>query len=75
MKFMIKLSKTAGRVPGELVHIGEKKVDKVRMSVIDYDAKNFSEKDIDNIEETFPFKDTSTVTWVNINGLAAVVPG
>jgi len=56
-------------MPGELVHVGEKKVDEVKVSVIDYDDKNFQEKIIANIEELLPFKDTPTVTWININGL------
>jgi len=72
VKFIKKISKTAGHMPGELIHVGEKKVDKVKISVIDYDDKNFHEKEITNIEETFPFKDTPTVTWVNINGLHEV---
>jgi len=69
VKFIKRISKTAGHVPGELVHVGEKKVDEVKVSVIDYDDKNFQEKIIANIEEVLPFKDTPTVTWININGL------
>jgi len=69
VRFIKKISKTVGYIPGELVHIGEKKVDKVKISVLDYDDKDFHEKEIINIEETFPFKDTPTVTWVNIDGL------
>ncbi len=69
VKFIKRISKTAGHVPGELVHVGEKKVDEVKVSVIDYDDKNFQEKIIANIEELLPFKDTPTVTWININGL------
>ncbi|MFH1904531.1 MAG: magnesium/cobalt transporter CorA [bacterium] len=68
-KFIKRVSKTAGLVPGELVHIGERKIDKIEISVLDYDDKNFHEKEITNIEETFSFKDTPTVTWININGL------
>ncbi|MBU0477013.1 magnesium/cobalt transporter CorA [bacterium] len=68
-RFIKRVSKTAGLVPGELVHVGERKVGKVEISALDYDDKNFYEKEITNIEETFPFKDTPTVTWVNINGL------
>ncbi|MDO9464080.1 MAG: magnesium/cobalt transporter CorA [bacterium] len=68
-KFIKRVSKTAGLVPGELVHVGERKIDKIEISVLDYDDKNFHEKEITNIEETFSFKDTPTVTWININGL------
>jgi len=68
-KLIKKISKTAGCIPGELVHVGEKNENKVKISVIDYDDNNFQEKKITNIEEAFQFKDTQTVTWINIDGL------
>ena len=69
VKFIKKISKTAGHIPGELIHVGEKTEDKVKISVIDYDDKNFQEKEITNVEQVFPFMDTPTVTWINIDGL------
>jgi len=62
-------SKKAGLPPGTLIHIGEKKAETVRITVIDYDEQNFQEKQVANIEECFPFKATPTVTWINIDGL------
>ena len=67
-----KTSKKAGLSPGTLVHIGEKKVEKTRITIIDYDADQFQEKEVKTIEECFPFKDTPTVTWINIDGLHEV---
>jgi magnesium transporter len=67
-----KTSKKVGLSPGSLVHIGEKKVEKVRITVIDYDVDQFQEKEVETIEECFPFKDTPTVTWINIDGLHEV---
>lgn len=64
--------KKAGDPPGTLVYVGEKKVEKVRISYIDYDEQNLQEKQISNIEECFPFKTTPTVTWINIDGLHEV---
>ena len=58
-----------GLSSGTLVHVGERKVEKVRISVIDYDADNFYEKVVDSVEECYRFRDTSTVTWINIDGL------
>jgi len=72
VKFIKRISKTSGHMPGELVHVGEKKIDKVKITVIDYDVGNFQEKEVKNIEEVFPFKETPTVTWVNIDGLHEV---
>lgn len=69
LKFIKKISKTAGLAPGTLVHIGEKKTDRVRITIIDYDEAQFQEKEAKTIEECFTFKKTPTVTWINIDGI------
>ena len=61
--------KKAGLPPGTLVHIGERKLESVRITVIDYDESSFQEKQVEKIEDCFEFKKTSTVTWINIDGL------
>jgi magnesium transporter len=68
-KFNKRRSKKAGLPPGTLVHIGKKRVEKSRITIIDYDQTNFQEKEVKSVEECFPFKDTSTVTWINIEGI------
>jgi len=72
MPRLTKKAKKAGLPPGVLVHVGEKRAEKVRISLIDYDEKGFQEKEVKNIEDCFPFKDTPTVTWINIDGLHEV---
>ncbi len=67
-----KRSSKAGLPPGTLVHVGEQKVETVRITVIDYDEADFEEKQVATIEECFPFKATPTVTWINIDGLHQV---
>ena len=67
-----KRSTKAGLPPGTLVHIGEKKVEAVKISYLDYDEQDFQEKQVSNIEECFPFKTTPTVTWINIDGVHRV---
>lgn len=62
-------SKKAGLPPGTLVHIGDRKLEKVRITIIDYDEENFEQKQADDIEECFQFKTKPTVTWINIDGL------
>jgi len=58
-----------GLSPGTLVHVGERKVEKARITVIDYDAESFYEKVVDSVEECYRFRDTSTVTWINVDGI------
>lgn len=67
-----KRSTKTGLPPGVLIHIGEKKAEKVRINILDYDEIQFKEKEAKTIEECFPFKDTPTITWINIDGLHEV---
>ena len=67
-----KSSRKAGMPPGALVHIGPKRVEKARVTVMDYDESRFEEKEITKVEECFPFRDSPTVTWINVDGLHEV---
>ena len=62
-------SEKVGLPSGALTHIGKKKMEKVKITIIDYDEKHFQEKEAKSIEECFSYKDTPTVTWININGV------
>jgi magnesium transporter len=68
-KLIKKRSKKAGLPPGTLVHIGEKKSETPKITIMDYDEANFQEKEIKTIEECLLFKDKPTVTWIDIDGL------
>jgi len=67
-----KRSKARGLPPGALVHIGEKKTEKTRITVIDYNVSKFEEKEVGKVEECFAFKRKPTVTWINVDGLHEV---
>jgi magnesium transporter len=69
VRFIKKLSKKAGLPPGTLVHIGDRKTEKVRIRLIDYDEEHLEERDLSSIEECFPYKEKSSVTWINIDGI------
>ena len=64
-----KWKEPAGLPPGTLVHVGDRKMEKVRITVIDYDQQNFTEKQLDKIEQVFEYKKSPTVSWINIDGL------
>jgi magnesium transporter len=72
LRFLKKISKTSGLPPGALVHVGERKIEKTRIRVIDYDEAAIEEREPDAIDECFPYRDTPTVTWINIDGLHEV---
>ncbi|HNY76891.1 MAG: magnesium/cobalt transporter CorA [Sedimentisphaerales bacterium] len=55
--------------PGTLVYTGEQQVESVRITVIDYDEQHVQEKQVASPEECLPFRQTPTVTWINVDGL------
>jgi magnesium transporter len=71
-KLIKKRSKKTGLPPGTLVHIGEKKSEIPKITIMDYDETHFQEKEVKTIEECFLFRDKPTVTWINIDGLHQV---
>ena len=62
-------SKKSGLPPGSLIHIGEKKAGKAKITILDYDESNFLQKDAESINECFPFKEKPTVTWINVDSI------
>lgn len=64
-----KRTKSLGQPPGSLVHIGEIRTEKTRISVLDYNEKQYAEKTDVPVEECKGYIDTSTVTWINIDGI------
>ncbi len=68
-KLFEKKADKAGLLPETIQYTGIPRMDDVIITLIDYDDKQFQEKKVDSIEETFPFKDQPTVTWINIDGL------
>ncbi len=58
-----------GLPPGTLLHVGERRAEKVKITIIDYDEVSVEEREVENVEECFPFKDKPSVIWINIDGL------
>lgn len=63
------ISKKTGMPPGTLIHVGERKTQKVRLSLINYSEAEFEEKELKVIDDSFQYKDKPSVTWINIDGL------
>ena len=72
LKYRKKRLGKIGLPPGTPVYVGDREDEAVKIIVLDYDESQFQEKDIEDIEECFPFKDTPTVTWINVNGIHRV---
>jgi len=64
-----KRSAKAGLPPGTLVHIGAKRSGTSLIRILDYDADAVRERDRAALSECVPFRDTDSVTWIDIEGL------
>jgi len=71
-RFVKKASKKKGLPPGTLVSVSDGGDERIKIRIIDYDSNDLEEREIDSIADAFPFKDTPTVTWVNIDGLSDI---
>lgn len=67
-KFFKRLSKTAGLAPGTLVHIGDEKNARVRITEIHYDETQALEKELDSPQKK-PAPERRGVAWLNIDGI------
>ena len=68
MKLVQKRSKKTGLPPGTLVHIGEKKTDKVTITAFNYTGTRCDERQDVSPEVLAPPTDGS-VTWVDVGGV------
>jgi len=67
-RYVKKRSKKAGLPPGTLVYIGDRKPDGVKITILDYNEADFHEMDAGTVEACFPFRDTLSVTWLDVDG-------
>ena len=72
LKLFEKKGEKVGAPPGTLIHLGEKMSEKAKIEVIDYDATHLRESTPLEVEDCIPFKDSPTVTWINVDGLHEV---
>ncbi len=66
---MKRKAKTAGQPPGTVVFTGEKKVERVQVTLIEYNERVSEEKEVRNIADCVPAKKKPSVSWINVNGL------
>lgn len=64
-----RMARRPGTAPGTLPPSSTPPGATTRITVIDYDADSLHERVVDSIEEVFAYRDTPTVTWINVDGL------
>jgi len=62
-------TRKAGLPPGTLVHVGEKRVEKAAISVIDYNEAEVHERAVASPADCRQYLTRDSVTWINVTGL------
>jgi magnesium transporter len=68
-RFIKKNKNEIGRAPDELFFRGEKKIQNVRLRIIDFNSAEFEEISISKSKEALKYREKDSVTWFNIDGL------
>ena len=71
MKLVQKRSKKTGLPPGTLVHIGERKSEKVTVTVFRYSTTSCAELQVEQVDQLSPPADESVI-WINVGGVHKV---
>lgn len=69
---LVRKSKRAGLAPGTMVHVGDKKVEKTKITVFEYNAMGFKEHQPTSAEELTGIRGRSSVIWINVDGISQV---
>jgi magnesium transporter len=65
-----RLARKSGLPPGTLIYTGNKDLAAdAKITLFDYDEQHCTEKTLGKIEESLPFANASSVTWINIDAL------
>lgn len=71
-RFLKSRKKSHGEAPGSLIFIGNQKMEKSRIRVIQYNKENLVEKEPDKMEDAGSYVRKGYITWINIDGLHEV---
>ncbi|MFH0765015.1 MAG: magnesium/cobalt transporter CorA [Calditrichota bacterium] len=67
--FYHRSSHKSGMAPGSAVYVGERKTERVKITLLEYDENTCEERELSNIEECREGLNPEKMTWVDIQGL------
>jgi magnesium transporter len=62
-------AKATGLSPGSLVHIGERRLDRPKVTLIEYDDTVYSAREVEDLTKCRAFPDRDTIRWINVDGI------
>lgn len=68
-RFIKDRSQAKGQAPGSLVLIGQQKMEKPQIKLMDYGPDHLGEHELDSINDCIPYLEEKSVSWINIYGI------
>ncbi len=68
-RFLNDRKQSSGKIPGSLIHLGTKKIDRPKLRLMHYTPDEMIEKEPDNLDDCLSYIAENSVTWINIDGL------
>ncbi len=68
-RFIKDRSPAKGQAPGSLVLIGQQKMEKPQIKIMDYSPGHLNESELDSIKSCQEYLKTDSVSWINIYGI------
>ena len=68
-RFLNDRKAASGQMPGSLIHLGTKKLEKVRIRLLNYSIDNYVETEPEKLDDCLPYIEKEKVSWINIDGL------
>jgi magnesium transporter len=68
-RFLKKNKASLHRTPGSVIFVGSQKMERSKVSIMDYDQGNLRELDLQKITDGERFKKADSVTWINVDGV------
>jgi magnesium transporter len=56
-------------IPGTINYVGIKREAPVKLHILDYNERDLTEEYVSTVEDCLPFKESPTVTWLDISGV------
>jgi magnesium transporter len=68
-RFLNDRKKVTGKVPGSLIHLGSKKIEKPLIRFINFTNDKLIENEPVTLEECMPYLTDGTISWISVYGL------
>jgi len=68
-RFIYDRKAATGQMPGSLIHLGTKKIEKPRLRLFNYSLEDFIEIEPEKLEDCLSYIEKDKVSWINIDGL------